>query len=653
MTLTPHLLNQLPFLNGGGQSGLLIRSIDWSNTDLGAPDQWSVLLKQSISLILHANTPMSITWGPHFIQFYNDAFSTIIGDKHPGAMGGNAKQTFTEIWGTTESLFDQVMNGTPVTLSDVVLPLTVNGNLKNFYFDFAGSALKDEQGNVQGTLIIAHETTVKVGAIEDRINIQREINHMITQADEESAKLAAIIESSDDAIISKTLQSIITSWNASAQRIFGYTAKEMIGESIYKLIPPDRTEEEPSILSRLANGERVEHFETKRLTKDGRLIDVSITISPIRDNKGNIIGLSKIARDITELKLSEEKSAKLVAIIESSDDAIISKTLESIITSWNDSAQRIFGFTAEEMIGETIYKLIPTDRTEEELNILGRLKQGERVEHFETKRLTKEGLLLDVSLTVSPIKDVRGNIIGLSKIARDITQQKLEEQRKNDFVAMVSHELKTPLTTISSYVQLLLAQSKKDGDEFRINALTRTEAQTKKMTAMIHDFLSLARLDEGKIPLNKTVFELHVLVEEVMEDVQLHSPKHQIELIDCEEIMINADRDKIGQVINNLLTNAIKYSPNNGKIILGCEKKKGKVKVYVKDHGVGINENEQSRLFQRFYRSNNEKVKMVSGFGIGLYLVSEILRFHGSKIELNSKENVGSTFFFVLDIYKS
>jgi two-component system sensor histidine kinase VicK len=352
--------------------------------------------------------------------------------------------------------------------------------------------------------------------------------------------------------------------------------------------------------------------------------------------------------DINEAKIAEEKSAKLAAIVESSDDAIISKTLQGIITSWNNSAERMFGYKAEEMIGESILKIIPKDRQQEEPVILSRLSRGERVDHFETKRITKSGKLIDLSLTISPVKDSSGKIIGVSKIARDITDKKREEQRKNDFIAMVSHELKTPLTSIKSYIQLLLARAQKDGDEFRINALTRTEVQVKKMVSMIGDFLSLARLEEGKIKLNKEKFDLHSLLDEVVNDTQFLTSIHSIKIRNC-DVKVNADKDKIGQVLINLLSNAIKYSPNGGEVIVGCEKKNGKVKVYVKDNGVGINFEDQKKLFNRFYRVEDERVKTVSGFGVGLYLVSEILRYHKSKIDVESKENVGSTFSFTLD----
>jgi two-component system sensor histidine kinase VicK len=356
--------------------------------------------------------------------------------------------------------------------------------------------------------------------------------------------------------------------------------------------------------------------------------------------------------DITDIKQAEEKGAKLAAIIESSDDAIVSKTLDSIITSWNDSAERMFGYKADEMIGQSILKIIPPDRQEEEPEILSRLRKGERVQHFETKRITKDHTLLDVSLTISPVKDSQGNIIGLSKIARDITEKKQEEQRKNDFIAMVSHELKTPLTSVKSYVQVLLERAKKDNDRFMITALSRADIQTRKMATMIHDFLSLARLQDGKISLRKEPFDLKELIEEVAGDSQFLTSNHSVELKDCRQVMVNADRDKITQVIMNLLSNAIKYSPNGGTITMGCEKKDEKVKIYVKDEGIGISLIDQKRLFERFYRVQNEKIKTVSGFGIGLYLVSEILRYHHSNIEVESKEGVGSTFYFLLPVFE-
>ncbi|WP_316814296.1 PAS domain S-box protein [Pedobacter heparinus] len=361
------------------------------------------------------------------------------------------------------------------------------------------------------------------------------------------------------------------------------------------------------------------------------------------------VNVDQLNQLIAQLKLAEEKSARLAAIVETSDDAIISKNLNSIITSWNNSAQRIFGYTAEEMIGQSILKLIPDDRIQEEPHILKRLKSGERVDHFETKRLTKDKKLIDVSLSISPIKDTKGNIIGLSKIARDITDKKQEEQRKNDFIALVSHELKTPLTSIKSYVQMMLTKTKKDADPFGVNLMSRAEVQVKKMTDMIHDFLSLSRLEAGKILYTKSSFKLLALMDEVVNEMQMLSPDHHIEFHRFDEaVTVYGDRDKIGQVMLNLLSNAVKYSPASSTVTVGGESIGKNIKIYVKDQGVGISPVDQKRLFERFYRVQNEQIKNISGFGIGLYLVAEILREHQSDIVVNSALHEGATFYFVL-----
>jgi len=235
--------------------------------------------------------------------------------------------------------------------------------------------------------------------------------------------LAAIVDSSDDIIISKNLDGIITSWNNTARRVFGYSPEEAIGAHITLIIPKDRLPEEDTIISRVRRGERIEHFDTVRQRKDGTLIDISLTISPVRDSSGRIVGASKVAREITDRKRAERSTALLAAIVDSSDDAIVSKTLDGIITSWNKSAERIFGYLPEEAVGKHITLIIPRDRWNEESRIIARICRGDRVDHFQTLRRRKDGSLVDVSLTISPVKDSAGNIIGASKVARDITAQ--------------------------------------------------------------------------------------------------------------------------------------------------------------------------------------------------------------------------------------
>jgi two-component system sensor histidine kinase VicK len=354
--------------------------------------------------------------------------------------------------------------------------------------------------------------------------------------------------------------------------------------------------------------------------------------------------------DITDLKQADEKSAMLAAIIQSSYDAIVTKTLDGVIDSWNEAAEQMFGYTADEMIGQSIYTLISSDYHEEEEQILFRLRNGERLEHFETKRLKKDGSLIDISLTISPIKNSKGEIIGISKIARDITEQKMIEMRKNDFITIASHELKTPLTTIKSYVQLLLAKAQKDQDNTRIDALVRVDKQVTKMSILIQNFLNNARLLEGKLDLVLERFNIYELLLEIVEDARVLSPTHEIEMTDCENLDVVADRIKICHVMENLISNAVKYSPVGSKITISCKTFNSYAQISIFDTGIGIDKKDQAKLFDRFYRVENEKIKNVAGFGIGLYLVAEILRLHESSIYVTSTPNVGSKFYFNLPI---
>jgi PAS domain S-box-containing protein len=284
--------------------------------------------------------------------------------------------------------------------------------------DDSAAPIRCKEGQIVGCVLVFRDVTER-----------RRLEKQKAEQGKAARRLAAIVDSSDDAIVSKTLDGIIQSWNAAAERIFGYTAEEAVGRHITLLFPADRLEEEDRIIARIRAGQRVEHFDTVRRRKDGAAIPVSLTISPIKDEEGRIVGASKIARDITERKRAEETNAKLAAIVESSGDAIVSKDLDGIITSWNRGAERVFGYTAQEAVGQPVTMLMPPERADEEPGILARIRRGEKIDHYETIRRRKDGTLLTISLTVSPIFGPDGKVIGASKIARDITRRKQAEER--------------------------------------------------------------------------------------------------------------------------------------------------------------------------------------------------------------------------------
>jgi PAS domain S-box-containing protein len=476
------------------------------------------------------------------------------------------------------------------------------------------------------------------------------------QTVEITGRLSAIVNSSDDAIISKKFDGTIISWNEAAERMFGYTAYEAVDNNISIIIPEELYEEEKEIISKVKNGERIKHYETIRKTKDGNRISIALTISPIKDTNGNIIGISKIARDISGQNISEAKQATLAAIVNSSDDAIISKTLFGIITSWNHAASKMFGYTEAEVIGKHISIIIPPDRMDEETMIIGNIRSGKKIQHFETVRVAKDGRKVNISLTVSPIRNKEGKIIGASKIARDITERiELEKQRllyteklhqlntyKDEFMAMASHELKTPLTIIKATLGILLLKMQEDDNSPFVQ---KTLKQVDKLDKLINDLLDISKIQAGKLELKLADFDMNILLKEIIGNIQLTTPIRIILKENNGQVSAYGDMERIGLVITNLLGNAIKYSPGSKEIEVDAFRSDDAITVSVKDNGIGIPQEDITNIFSRFYRVSGLS-STFSGSGIGLYISSEIISRHGGKIWAESELNKGSTFYF-------
>jgi PAS domain S-box-containing protein len=442
-------------------------------------------------------------------------------------------------------------------------------------------------------------------------------------------------------------------WSQECRDMYGLPAREKVSLGLFSALihPEDSDWVQRKIAESIDPEQRKRYDLSYRIirfdNRETRWIKVKGTVYFTGDQATRFIGT---VLDISDIKQAEINNARLGAIITSSDDAIVSKTLDSVITSWNAAAERMFGWTADEMIGQTIYKIIPDDRREEEPQIIARLRAGERVEHFETKRLTKDGRLLDVSVTISPIKDSEGHIIGASKIARDITERKQDETRKSDFIGMVSHELKTPLTSLSAILQVAGTKLAQSNDSFLSGAMKKANLQVKRMTNMINGFLNLSRLESAKIVIDAQYFRLDELISEVIDESKLTINSHHIKFDHCPAVEISGDRDKISSVLSNLLGNAVKYSPNGSEIIIRCMVENEQVVVSVSDQGMGIGPEDVKKVFDRYYRVPSNQSKNISGFGIGLYISAEIVRRHGGDIWLESTPGQSSTFYFSLPL---
>ena len=468
-------------------------------------------------------------------------------------------------------------------------------------------------------------------------------------------RLAAIVESTDDAIISKDLNGTITTWNPAAERLLGYTPEEIIGRSILTIIPPDLHHEETEIIRKLRAGEKIEHYETRRLTKDGRLIDLSLTISPLKDSNGRVIGASKIARDITDRRRADESRYRLAAIVESSDDAIVSKNLDGIITSWNRGAERIFGYTADEIVGKSVLTIIPPELHTEEPQILANLRAGRRIEHYDTERVTKDGRRIPVSLTISPIKDPSGKIIGASKIARDISERKRVQEAliqseklaaTGRMAAAIAHEINNPLEAVTNLAYLLsldptLNPTARSYSQMMLDEIGRASEITKQTLAFYRE--------SGK----PGEFDVRSLLDNV---INLNRPKFHRRKIEITTEYRSSESlfgyaAEVRQVFANLLINAADAVPNGGCIRIRVQvkwlgAKLGRcVMVSIADNGTGIADEHRSRLFEPFFTTKGNL-----GNGLGLWVSNGIAEKHGGKILVRSctETEFSGTVFAVL-----
>ena len=470
-----------------------------------------------------------------------------------------------------------------------------------------------------------------------------------------------------DAMIATSTDGRITLWNPAAERSFGYSAAEMIGQTAARLIPPELHAEEAEILKRVLRGERVQGFHTIRQRKSGQKSSVALTLSPIRDADGIVAGTTQIIRELSDSAQGADINALLSAIVDSSDDAIISKDLNGIVTTWNLGAERVFGYTAAEMIGHPIWRLFPPDRWEEEPRILERIRRGEKVDHFETKRVRKGGVLIDVSVTISPIRDREGRIIGASKIARDISAQKQAQEKlvlvndelrradqmKSEFLATLSHELRTPLNAIIGWTHVLKEGDATDPTEVK-EGLAVIERNARAQAQMIEDLLDVSRIVSGKVILDVQQLNLVSVVESAMQSLLPAAQAKEIRLTSAfssVEGVVMGDRNRLQQVIWNLLSNAMKFTPKRGRVHVTIQRRNSQVEIAVADNGNGIPPQHLAQVFERFRQLDGSTTRRHSGLGLGLSIVKQLVEMHGGEVHAHSEgEGRGATFTVALPI---
>jgi PAS domain S-box-containing protein len=625
-------------ITGDGEMAGRIRAHNWAATSLGPIDEWSPTLVAIVNLMLHSPFPTILSWGSEMVFLYNDAGIPTLRGKHPSALGALYRDVFREAWDLVSADLEGCLyRGETAVRDNMFIPILLNGVIEDHYWNYSLIPIY-ENGKIAGVYDAYRNTTeVVMGArrlreSETRLKLATEV-----------AELGVFVwHTAEDR----------ASWeNDRMYEIFGRTRADgpvnglaFMNEVVH---PHHRGDFQHAMEATLEAGEAF-HFQGRIFLPDKTLrwIEVNGQLQSETDTSpGQILGT---IRDITHVKNSEEAqraSAKrlgeLAAIVESSEDAILSKDLNGIIASWNAAAARVFGYSAEEMVGASILKIIPEHLHSDEKTIIDSIRAGRRVEHFETVRRTKSGKLVEVSLTVSPVRDEHGQVIGASKILRDISARKRLEKSlvqaekiaaTGRMAATIAHEINNPLEAVVNLLYLLRPMI---SDSKGIDYLDTVESELARISHIAKQTLGYYRETASASSTSLSDLVLHATT--------IYEPRCAAAGIEIRKRLdssrkIVLRRGEMMQVISNLIANSIYAMPGGGILSLSvkdAERAPDGVILTVQDNGVGIAAEDLPHVFDAFFTT-----RVTVGTGIGLFVAKQFVEGHGGKIEIESKNDV-------------
>jgi PAS domain S-box-containing protein len=505
-------------------------------------------------------------------------------------------------------------------------------------------------------------------------------------AEETRARLASIVESSNDAITSATLDLSITSWNAGAERIFGYAAEDVVGTPITLLLPDDRQEEALEALRRVVTEDRVAYLDTVRAREHGGPVHVAFTYSPIHDSEGAVVGVSAIGQDVTERKRAEEaireSESKFRAFVETTEEWVWAMDMDGRHSYSNPAIERILGYRPEEIVGKTRYELvIEADREELAWATGARAERREGWSGVVVRCLHRDGSVRFLESAATPELDAAGELVGWRGTDRDVThriqaeadrdrllireqearavaeaaQRDLASQNerlreldrlKDEFIALVSHELRTPLTSIRGYTELLLDCEAGDLTDEQRRFLGVVERNSHRLLHLVGDLLFLAQIEAGKLVLEMGAVDLAAVASESVETARPQAEAKGITLTLATGPVpsIAGDRARISQLLDNLVSNAIKFTSERGRVDVRVRIHGKQAVVDIRDSGMGIPAAEQQFLFERFFRTSTATEQAIQGTGLGLAISKAIVDAHSGLITVTSREGAGTTF---------
>ena len=476
--------------------------------------------------------------------------------------------------------------------------------------------------------------------------------------------LASIVADSNDAIMSESLDGVITSWNPAAERIYGYSAEEMIGQTFSNLIPSQNRQQENQLWATIHDGHLVKDLETVRIRKNGSAFPASLTMSPILDLTGAIIGTSTIVRDLTDRKMAEQnRSSQFTrSLLEASLDALTTISPAGKITDVNDATIKITGVGREALIG-TDFPSYFTEPDKARAIAKQVVTAGSVTNYPLTVRHTN-GKLTDILFSASMYKDVDGNVIGLFGSGRDMTEFNKKEQQvrdlkemnelRNEFVAVVTHDQRSPMTSISGYAHLLIDMWDTTSDDEKIEYLRVIARNTENLAHFVEDALQVARIESGGYTYEIKPFDLRSLVQRALGEADGSNVDRRFEFTTSGDIdLVLGDEDRQWQVLTNLLSNAVKFSPAEEPITVGLSRNGDAIQVAITDRGIGIATDDIVKLFQKFGRVSQSGGGNVPGNGLGLYICKTLVEAQGGRIWCESSPGRGSTFFFTIPVSPS
>ena len=537
-------------------------------------------------------------------------------------------------------------DGVVIGLGNHTLLITKTGDERPI--DDSAAPITDARGRVSGSVLVFRD-----------VSEQRRMESERATQLHTARVLATIIESSDDAIISKSLEGVIQSWNAGAERIFGWSAEQAIGRPISVIIPEDRLAEEAGFIEKLRKGERVDHVETERVHADGRRLSVTLAISPIRSASGEVVGASTIAKDVTQRREAERRERKLLAEAAEANAkfrasfeqgalfaAIVA--VDGTVLDVNRRATDGCGFTREQIIGKPVWDgpwWSPSPELVARFEAATHAAATGETFHAEMPYFVADGSQRIVDVTIVPIRDQAGRVSFVVPTGVDITDRKRAEaeiaeadRRKNEFLAMLAHELRAPLAPISNTARVLRGLNGSSHEEVRA-ASRILERQVRQMSRLVDDLLDMSRITSGRIEIRKSRVALAPIVDQAVEAVASmfgQSPCDIVVTLPSETIVLEADAARLAQVIGNLLHNACKFSEPGGRVELSAERSGDRLILRVRDYGIGIDAKHLPHLFDMFVQVDTSLERLRGGLGIGLTLVKTLVDIHGGTVEVHS-----------------